>query len=367
MSSSSAILGVTYQASKLGASPFLIGIMASGSTLLYVLFCPVFGRVSDKISRKLLIQLACISFSIFYLIISFLRNMKLLIISFPINGIIISAFWPPLEAWIGEQDKSRTLLKKVRLFNLAWTVGSAIGYFTSGFISELYISAPLYFASAFGLLSAFIVNFLPDKEIINSNGENPDHSYHEILRYLYLSWIANFTSGLTIGIVRFIFQKLIYQMGMPPRTFGLLTACQVGTQAITFFILGITEKWHYKFNFLLLSQIIAIMGFLLIWRTDLLLLWIFGLIMIGINVAVTYFSSIYYSLFGYKDLGSKTGLHESIASSGSFLGPIIGGAIADYMGLKYPYIFCAIVLAVGMLAQLIFIHRLLVFRRHLKG
>ena len=66
MSVGSVVLGVTYFASRLGASSLIIGIMASASTLLYVIFCQVFGRLSDRVSRKRIPQLACAALSILY-------------------------------------------------------------------------------------------------------------------------------------------------------------------------------------------------------------------------------------------------------------------------------------------------------------
>ena len=74
---------------------------------------------------------------------------------------------------------------------------------------------------------------------------------------------------------------------------------------------------------------------------------------IGLNVGMTYSSSIYYSLCGNVDLGGKSGSHESILHSGTIIGPSIGGALASYVGLKSPYLFCAAVMIVGLPVQIL--------------
>jgi MFS family permease len=183
-------------------------------------------------------------------------------------------------------------------------------------------------------------------------------------RYLYLSWAANSVSYLALSIIRYLLPKFIYQIAesgralrMAPLTSGLMMLCQAGAQFIMFFVLGTTQRWRYKFTPLVVSQICASFGFLFIWLSNSPGLWGIGLIIIGLNVGMTYSSSIYYSLHGSTDPGGKSGWHESILHSGTIIGPTIGGALADYVGLKSPYLFCAAVTLMGLPVQLFILRR----------
>jgi len=363
MGTSSITLGVTAFANKLGASSLIIGAMAAVNRLLYAIFCQVFGKLSDRISRKRIIQIACLSFSLLYLIVPFCKELKQLVILFPLTGIILSAVWPALEAWVGERGNRRTLIKRVRTFNLSWAGGLMIGYVSGGYIHGLHVFAPFYLASAAALCAVASITIQPNP--LNRETERRDDVSPQsdaapgqlVVKYRYLSWVAVFTTYLTLGIMRYIFQKLIYDMGMEPRVFGRLMMCQTGAQFLMFFILGSTERWHYRFAPLVAFQVLGSIGFLSVWLTNSLGLWVIGLVAIGLNTGMTYFSSIYYSLCGDVDLGSNAGRHETIIHSGVFLSTIIGGVLADYIGLKSPYIFCAVVMLIGLPVQLFILRK----------
>lgn len=382
MSTSSAILGMPFYASRLGASPLIIGIIASTSSLLYILFSRVFGKLSDRVSRKMVPQIACICFSILYFFIPLCKSLGQLAVLFPFTGLTLSAFWPPLEAWIGELADDRPLAKRVKMFNLSWTCGVMIGYATGGYIYELHYAIPFYFAGVFALCAAVVVAIQPGSlkrsqaleklEERGTRGEAPrkagstklsgvldetmSNNPSLTIKYLHLSWTANFFSWFSLGATRYIFPKLINELKMAPRVFGLLMLVWSGTQALMFYILGTTKKWHHKSAPLIGFQMLGCIGFLIIWMTNLPRFWAPALMLFGIDSGMTYFSSIYYSLYGHSDLGNKSGWHESILSSGAFLGPFIGGALANYISLKSPYLFCAMMIIAGLMIQFIMLH-----------
>lgn len=363
LGTSSAILGVTFLASRLGASSLTIGVMASINTILYVFSCQIFGRLSDSISRKRLTQIASLLFSILYLFIPFCKRLEYLIIFFPFTGIFLSAYWPAFEAWIGEFGGKRPLIRRVMMFNLSWTAGLMVGYAGGGFVYSLHTSAPFYFASIAAMLTCIIITFQPMKKEefeYNVRAETKPNLEPDIsltIRFLYLSRVANFIGWLTLGVMRYIFPKLIYELNISPRIYGLLMLCQAGSQFFMFFILGLTNKWHYRFLPILITQILAFFCFAIIWFSPYPLLWAFALILFGFNTGMTYFSSMYYSLYGHLDLGGKTGWHESIIHSGVFFSTLIGGFLAKYVNLKAPYLFCAIIIILGIPFQLLILNK----------
>ena len=365
MGTSSAMLAVPFLAISLGASSLVIGAMASVSTLLYSVFCQVFGKLSDRVNRKRFPQVACVCFSVLCFVVPRCRSLYQLVFLFPFFGITLSALWPALEAWIGERKDDWPLMKRLRIFNLSWTSGVMIGYFVAGQMYGLHIFAPFYFASVLGLCAFLVISVQPNSEGRSANGSadqppqaggcEPETSQPQVARYLYLSWSANFVSWLALGVVRYILPKLIVQMGMTAGAFGLLMLCLASARWLMFLILGATKRWHYKFAPLAAFQVLASFAFVTIWLTNSPGLWALALALFGLNTAMTYFSSMYYSLCGHSDLGSKTGWHESILSSGALVGPFIGGALAHFVSLKSPYLFCAAATLIGLPVQLFFL------------
>jgi len=360
MSTSAAVLGMTFYASKLGASPLVIGITASASTLLYVIFSRIFGRLSDRIGRKRVPQIAALCFSILYFSMPHCKNLTQLVILFPFTGLTLSAFWPPFEAWIAELNDGRPLEKRVRMFNLAWACGVMIGYGTGGYIYELSYMIPFYFAGVGSFIAVTVVTSQPKplKQIVSVEGQSQsdntelDAQVHLTKKFLYISWTAIFFTWITLGVLRYIFPKLISVLEMKPSVFGLLMLVWAGTQFTLFFILGATKRWHYKFSMLLILQLLGCLGFVIIYLSNSPIFWAFALMLFGLQTGMIYFSSIYYSLHGHADKGNKSGWHECILSSGGFIGPFIGGALANYINLKAPYVFCAAMVIVGLILQI---------------
>jgi len=354
MSSSSAILGMPFYASRFGASSLVIGSMAAASTLLYVIFSQIFGRLSDRVNRKRVPQIACICFSLLYFLMPFCRDLRQLAILFPFTGLTLSAFWPSLEAWIGERSDDRPLAKRVSIFNLFWTVGALLGFVTSGYIYDIHATAPFYFASVSALCSAIAITIQPEpvnRSASRDQSERATDDRRLTIKYMYISWAANFVSWLTLGVIRYIFPKLINELNMPPRLFGLLMLGWSCLQGLMFYILGATEKWRYKFGLLAGFQMLGCLGFLTIWTANSPRFWAVALMLFGIDTGMTYFSSIYYSLCGHADLGNKSGWHESILRSGEFIGSFTGGILANYISLKSPYLFCAAMIVGGLAFQ----------------
>jgi DHA1 family tetracycline resistance protein-like MFS transporter len=358
MSTSSAILGMTFHAYKLGASPFMVGITASISTLFYVFFSRIFGKLSDRIGRKRVPQIAALCFSLLYFLMPQTKSLTQLLIMFPFTGLILSAYWSPYEAWIGELEDKRPLEKRVRMFNLAWTGGVMIGYATGGYMQEINYTIPFYFAGIGSFLAMTVLSLQP-KPIKLKNAHNSEHfetpefiSQQQLTtKFLHISWIAIFFCWITISVLRYIFPKLITEIEMSASAYSLLMLVWSGTQWIMFYILGATKRWHHKFSIIAMSQILGCIGFIIIYLTNFPALWVVALIFIGIQSGMIYFSSIYYSLSGHADRGNKSGWHECILASGGLIGPFIAGALANYISIKSPYIFCAMVISIGLIVQ----------------
>jgi MFS family permease len=144
------------------------------------------------------------------------------------------------------------------------------------------------------------------------------------------------------------------EMGMPPAIFGNLMLTLGGIQTLAFIVLGTgySTRWHYRFAPILIVQLLAILSFLGIWQVQNTLLWTFAFGVIGLSVALTYFSSLYYGLDKQIDKGEQSGWHEAILGVGILLGPLLGGISADSpLGVRSPYLLCGVAVAVAILIE----------------
>ena len=352
---SSILTNAAFFINYLHFSSTFLGILSAISTGVFVLLAIPFGRLSDRVGRLRVLTIACLTLAAVSILLPFCTRKLYLMIVFPCSGIGMALFWPTYEAWLAEREGAGDLIGRITTFNLFWTVGITIGPMISSYLYQG--TSPVlafYFAGGFSLInwitleSQIIVNRKdlrsPEHPVLI---EAPPHTAHHI--HLKIARIANFASWFSLGIVRHIAPKLTVEAGIPAIAYGNLILVLGATQLIGFLWLGTNQaaRWHYRLSPLIGAQLLAIIAFLAIGLMPHGFYWTCAFAVIGLSGAVTYFSSMYYSLHAQPDKGNKSGGHEAVLGSGLLLGPLFGGVLADSgLGVNSPYILCAVVIGV---------------------
>lgn len=349
------LIAIPLLAIKLGAPVLILGLLGASRRLTYVVSCPGFGKLSDQHGQKRFLLSSCVLLSFFYLTISVFPQLYYLFIVCLLRGIVIAMFWPPLLSSVGRTAGRDTLMRNLTTFNISWSAGAMLGAVLGGFLFEIHFRLPFYFASLIGITIALLLYKHPVVEFKSSQQADMTTDVHRDVRrqqgFLCAAWMANFISFI-IGILYNIFPKLAVELQIPPRLIGSLLFLVGLSQATMFLLIGRTDKWHYRLGPLVLSQLAASIGLLLILRSNSPLIFALAFIFIGITVGMTYYSSVFYGLHGYRDKGRKSGFHESVLVGGALFGSLIGGIVAHYHDLKSPYLLCLALMAIGLLIEL---------------
>ena len=117
--------------------------------------------------------------------------------------------------------------------------------------------------------------------------------------------VQNFVSWFALGVLRRLAPKLMLDAGIRPIIYGNLMLTLGSVQTLAFLVLGTgySTRWHYRFSPLLIVQLLAILSFLGIGLFQHIILWAIAFAVIGVSVAFTYFSSLYYGLDRHVDKG----------------------------------------------------------------
>lgn len=345
-----------FYSSYLHLSSTFLGTITAISAGIYVILVIPLGRLSDRIERTYNLAAGCLLLAILSFSLPFCSRKLHLALVFPCVGISQALFWPAYEAWLAERGSGRYLVKRLRLFNLFWSTGITAGPVTS---SYLYRGSnpviPFYLAGGFSLLNWITIYSHAKYQKIAENHAKPTSSLDSTrvetqspptLQHVFLqiARIANFASWFCLGVLRRIAPKLTLEMGISAKTFGNLMLTLGGVQTLTFLWFGTdySTRWHYRLSPLACVQFLAAIGFIGMWCLTHTVMWALAFAMIAVCAAVTYFSSLYYSLHEEKSKGDKSGWHEAILGSGILLGPFLGGIFADSSwGIKSPYLLCA--------------------------
>lgn len=360
------VVAVPLLAIRFGASALELGLLSSFGALAYALTCPFAGRHSDRAvdgpsapgasPRRRSILLACgllllVDLSIF--LVTGLRDVFILVVC----GCFCAAFfWPPLQAWLAEIKSRAPLNRRLARFNLSWSFGIMVGPMIGGFLFARDYRLPWLFGVA---TNSFILALLvAARGSAGCSGEReedpgPGERGRDEKSFLAVARWANFVCWFALANVQAIYPKLAVARGFSPQLIGYLLFLVGVTQTAFFVILGLSPFWHYRYLPLIAVHGLAAVGMLMLFSFSSMVPLSLAFALLGLALALSYYSSIYYSLEGQEEKGKRTGIHELIVGSGFLLGPLAGGLCAQFITLRAPFLVCAVLLAGTALGEVI--------------
>lgn len=144
-----------YFAESLGANAFVIGLFIASFSLMQFIFCPIWGRLSDKIGRRpvILIGILCSAFTFWLFGIS--KSLTMLFISRLLNGALTAATLPTAQAYIADSTKPQERTKAFGWLGAAFGLGFIFGPALGGLLAFDGFALPAYVASGLSVLNFF--------------------------------------------------------------------------------------------------------------------------------------------------------------------------------------------------------------------
>jgi len=348
---------------KFNANSLILGLFGSLGALIYSLGVIAAGRLSDRFNRRNVLIFGCIVFILVYSALPFLQRLGQVFCIYVFGSASMAMFWPTIQSWLSQGLNKDKLVRSLTNFNICWSAGLTLGFLLAGFLFSISQKAPFIFGVS---LVAVIILILLKQPVLSEAKDEPirrvfleteKEKPESARRFLYIAWCANFASWYIMGIVRNLFPRLGIELGFSSRTIGIFIFIMILTQTIMFFILGKTQKWHYRFLPIAIFQILAIAALLLITFSSAAVYFMLAMVFLGLAGGITYFSSIFYSLYGFIDKGKKSGIHEAFIGIGGFLGPLVGGLASHKFGMRAPYITAVLLLGITIAAELALVRR----------
>lgn len=351
-------IGVPLFAGKqLNAGPLFLGSIGALGALFYTPFVIGFGRLIDRFNRRLLLIVGCALFSLAYIIMMRVKCLYQILLIYPLGTIGTAMFWPSIQSWLALDLDRAHLLRSLGIFNVSWSAGWMVGPLLGGFLYEAGYKVPFIFASTLAVLIILLLARQP--LILERSAEVKKNSPFEVKvgpakadAFLHAALVANFATWFFIGIMRNLFPKLGTELGMGSVTIGVLVFCFGLSQTVIFIVLRRTQRWQYRLIPLVAIQSLAILGLLIILLMRSSIAFIPAFVLLGISGGMTYFSSIFYSLYGYLDKGRRSGVHEACIGAGCFFGPLMGGGFSHiFNNLKAPYLAALILMVLAIVVE----------------
>jgi MFS family permease len=364
------LTGVPWKAISLGATPMTLGLLPAVWSVIYILGCGMFGRLSDRLAAEGMTRTGTLVLAGAVVVIAITDRLWGLFLGMAMAAVGLSLFWPALQASVALAGKRHSLDSDLGWFNISWSAGKAVGFLTGGLLL-----AGFGFRALFGvslglilLVSAALQATRPRSEpgseepvAIEGDGAGresqaaaaaaavPMHRRHG---FLIMAWIANGASYGASATLNYHYPRLLGDSGLGAGLFGTFLGLVYLSQTATFAILRKTNAWHYRRAPLYAVQIgfAALMFVLPAVHVPAIALLLAPLAGVGLGLA--YYSSIYYSLHAAARPGRNTGFHEAVIGSGVLLVPPIGGWLASEWGENsLPFMFCGSVLLLAIVAE----------------
>lgn len=377
-------LAMQFLGIKLKASPMLLGLYGTVGSGIYGAMALIAGRVSDRFGRRLAAGAVFVTAGV-WVVIGLQTSPYMLLLVAPISSASLAFFWPPVQAWIGDLVRDRDLLNRVLgSFNVLWTTGLMLGPVACGYLWEYQHLAPFLAAAGVGVGIAALLMFVPMRtrraaatkvsvpttsvpegavapastlaagESAAEEEEEEEGLDARADYYLPLAWAANFVSWAAVGVVRSLFPKLADGMGFSEVLTGWLTFAYYVGQLFAFIGLRQMTGWRYRRLPLVVGLVGGGLGMAGAWlgRSPLIFALSFGVA--GLSVGFTYVASLYYSLHAPAELrGRRAGIHEMTVGAGGALGPLVGGVVATYYGVRSSFGAIALMFAVASVALVV--------------
>lgn len=334
---------VPLRAIELGAGPLILGLLPALSSTVYILSSLNFGRLSDRGGRMRMARLGTLAMAAGAILLRTSSSLPMLFVFLPLVSIGGGLFWPAIQAELGDRGPSSGLVRRMGFFNVAWSAGKMLGFWTAGHLAQAYGTAtPLLLAAAFE--AAVFMITPPDRPLERPREDAtqepaPDAAMRA--RYRLVARLSNLVAFGVGATLNYQFPKRLFDIGLQAGDLGNFLGLVGLWQTLAFALLGWRRGWEWSPS-ILIGTLVFGMGSvgILAWARGeaLILACAPG---IGIATGVAYSASLFHSLHSDVGRGKNTGIHEALLGSGAFFLPLMGGSLAKAAGLGAPYILCA--------------------------
>ena len=346
---------VPLRALDMGASVVELGFIGTAGSLSFTLACTFTGKLADRFDRRRILAIAAGLTALVFGMLFLAVNYWMLLVGTAMGWGLLALFWPSVQAILAEGRSRGQLVKTLGTFNMFWTLGFMLGPLAGGY---LYLVGPQvpFATGTIGMvvltLALFLLRFTPSAVRDADPADSPRGRVQvDTARFRWIAWTANFTAFFMIGMLNNQFPKLADVLLIRPDTLGMLLAIPRLLQMLVFLVARYTTWWQFRLRPLVIPQVTAVIGMIVVATQDSTVVLAFAFGTVGLLVGAAFSASQFYSFFQEERKGEKGARNEMIVGMGMVSGPLVGGLLAQLIGLRMPYVLCCIVLVAGMLVE----------------
>ena len=319
-------------AETLGATYTQLGLIGAVGNLVYTVITLVAGGSLDRF-EKIKLYMGFTAFgAIVMILFSYADTIPQIILVRGLLGAAAASFWVGASTLTGEISPRQELTRSLGRYNMAWILGFTVGPYLGGLITNSYGYDVFFIASA-GVIAVSLGLILSS---IRGSIELKQETVHETrnlgdLRPLLMSYLTLIPFTMVLGIYMAIIPGHMKTVGLSASLIGLLITITNGVRGCVFFNVEKLVKWGTWQSVLTASTLLAAAMYL-VRNAETGTQFAIPLIFYGLGSGIM--TPVVLDFISKRTpdklRGTAMGVHEGIYGVGMCLGPLLGGAIADY-------------------------------------
>ena len=340
-------------AESMGATGLWLGFIFAAFSISRTLFTPLFGRLSDRKGRKLFLCIGLFTYALISFTFVLATDIYHLVLIRLVHGVAGAMIIPIAQAYIGDLSPEGEEGKWMGYSNAAFFSGFGFGPLMGGVLATQWGMDLAFIAmGVLNLLAFFIATILLPRSDLRKLAAAPTLSFLDMRRSGTMVGLFSFRLAIALGRSSFFtFLPLFAAMslGLPANLIGILIAVHVLLMSALGVLGGRVADIFNRRAMVIIGSIVTFVYLFLVPLSPnfglLLSLCILGSVGSAIATPAAMAMTV--------EEGRKYGMGSAIAaitmalSIGMAVGPILSGAIVDFVNINAAFYFSASLALVG--------------------
>ncbi|MFZ4394043.1 MAG: MFS transporter [Kiritimatiellia bacterium] len=353
----------TIRVARLGGDATRAGSALAVWSLIYVLVCPLIGRLVTARNAHQLVLAGCLLFALSCGLLTLAVTFLPMILLIGVIGLASALFFVSFQILMKDFDAAggRPLSYSVGLYTFSWSAGFAFGPLAAGFLMQHGAPATAgadgngwRYAFGFGAVVALALTAVlsvafrgRSRQMTDAAKPQPPMAAQTIRTtalpdLAWLGWISAAAGFVALAVNRTVFaSRAVSELHLTDSFIGAIFFTFSMAQALTGLALFRSRSWMYRplpVATLALPGILGLLAFGFCRHPALL---VAGAALFGIYSGGFCFYFVYHSLAHLTRAEKYIAVNETIVGLASFAAPLLGGLLADAWGVRYPFLAAA--------------------------
>jgi DHA1 family multidrug resistance protein-like MFS transporter len=341
-------------AHDLGATGTWMGVIVAAYSIARIITIPFIGPLSDRKGRKIIIVVGLFTFIISSLGYVWANNIASLILIRLVQGMAAGIVLPTIQAYIGDITPVGEEGKWMSYYNISFATGFACGPLMGGLLTDYLGMNAAFYGMAFCNLLAFlgVLLFVPET-VPKGKASTPYSALFKGIAANRVMWgIFSFRLGLASyrGIlITFLPVFAAIYVGLSPSQIGILLTVNAFVVSVMQIPSGRLADRFDRRALMVLGGFISLIAMALMpaFNEFWYLLAVFLFLSFGDAGALPAASAMVVKEGKILGMGIAMAMFNISIGIGQAISPIVGGVIADYIGISSVFYFAAATILVG--------------------